>query len=156
MTAKIPEGPANASPQEILRLGVESAGGPVALACSFSVEDVVIIDMAKVAGIEIGVFALDTGRLNEETYEVADAVAERYRVKSTGFSPGMRRWKNWNGRKVCFPFANRWKTATSAVTFGRLRPLSRALKELAGWITGLRRCQSVTRGELNAVESGPA
>ncbi len=38
-----------------------------------------IIDMAQAAGLEIGVFALDTGRLNEETYEVADAVAERYR-----------------------------------------------------------------------------
>jgi len=52
----IPEIPANATPQEILRIGVEAANGPVSLACSFSVVDVVIIDMAKELGLDIGVF----------------------------------------------------------------------------------------------------
>jgi len=41
----------------------------VALACSFSVEDVVIIDLLRQAAPETRIFAIDTGRLNEETYE---------------------------------------------------------------------------------------
>src|SRR5512147_1484211 len=87
MLKKIPILAAQSTPQEILRAGVAAAGGPVKLACSFSVEDVVIIDMAKELGLPIGVFALDTGRLNEETYEVADAIAERYRVNIDWYFP---------------------------------------------------------------------
>ena len=37
-------------------------------------EDVAIIDIAHKAGLKMGEFAIDTGRLNEETYEVADAL----------------------------------------------------------------------------------
>src|SRR6185369_2099372 len=85
---KIPEIPANATPGEILRAGIEAAsGGPVSLACSFSLEDVAIIDIAHEAGLKLGVFALDTGRLNEETYEVADALVERYRLKIDWYFP---------------------------------------------------------------------
>ncbi len=87
MAGQIPRIPAGASPAEILASGVAAATGPVKLACSFSVEDVVIIHMAMEAGLPVGVFALDTGRLNEETYEVADAVTERYRVKIDWFFP---------------------------------------------------------------------
>ena len=35
----------------------------------------------------------------------------------------------------------------------KVEPLSRALKGLAGWITGLRREQSVTRTGLAAIET---
>jgi phosphoadenosine phosphosulfate reductase len=45
----------------------DAAGGPVKLACSFSVEDVIVIDMIHELQLPIGIFALDTGRLNEET-----------------------------------------------------------------------------------------
>jgi len=38
----------------------------------------VIIDMTMELGLPIGIFALDHRRLNEETYEVADALVERY------------------------------------------------------------------------------
>ena len=51
------------TPAEILRVGIEAASGPVSLACSFSMEDVAIIDIAHAAGIILGVFALDTGRV---------------------------------------------------------------------------------------------
>ncbi len=50
-------------------------------------EDVAIIDIAHKAGLTLGVFAIDTGRLNEETYEVADALTERYRLKIDWYFP---------------------------------------------------------------------
>jgi hypothetical protein len=61
MTNHIPDIPAATSPSEILKAGMEAAGGPVSLACSFSPEDVAIIDIAHAAGLPLGVFALDTG-----------------------------------------------------------------------------------------------
>ena len=45
------------SAAEILAAGVAAAAGPVKLACSFSVEDIVIIDLISAAGLPVGVFA---------------------------------------------------------------------------------------------------
>ena len=76
----IPHLPADASAEEILTAGVTAAGGPLQLACSFSVEDVVVIDLIHRLQLPVGIFALDTGRLNEETYLTAESVRERYGI----------------------------------------------------------------------------
>jgi len=83
----IPALPASASPAAILEAGLATVAGPIKLACSFSVEDVVVIDLIRELQLPIGIFALDTGRLNEETYEVAEAVVERYGVSIDWYFP---------------------------------------------------------------------
>ena len=148
--------PQNATPQDILRLGVVAAGGPVKLACSFSVEDVVVIDMAKEAGLDIGIFALDTGRLNEETYEVADAIAERYRIKIDWFFPRHEAVEALEREKGLFSFRESLANRHECCHIRKVEPLGRALRGLAGWITGLRREQSVTRSGLAPIEPDEA
>ncbi|HEY6874540.1 MAG TPA: phosphoadenylyl-sulfate reductase [Geobacteraceae bacterium] len=150
--AIIPEIPANATPQEILKAGTEAANGPVKLACSFSVEDVVIIDMANELGLDIGIFALDTGRLNEETYEVADAIVERYRVRIDWFFPRHEAVELLEREKGLFSFRESLENRHECCHVRKVEPLGRALKGLAGWITGLRREQSVTRSGLAPIE----
>lgn len=139
-------------PRDILRSGIARAAGKVALACSFSVEDVVIIDMAKELGLTIGVFALDTGRLNEETYEVADAIAERYRVKIDWYFPQHEAVEALEREKGLFSFRESLENRHECCHIRKVEPLGRALRGLAGWITGLRREQSVTRTGLAPVE----
>jgi phosphoadenosine phosphosulfate reductase len=148
----VPEIPANVTPQEILRIGVATANGPVKLASSFSVEDVVIIDMAKELGLDIGIFALDTGRLNEETYEVADAIAERYRVRIDWFFPRHEAVEELEREKGLFSFRESLANRHECCHIRKVEPLGRALRGLAGWITGLRREQSVTRSGLAPIE----
>jgi len=148
----VPEIPSTVTPQEILRLGIEAAGGPVKLACSFSVEDMVIIDMAKEAGLSIGIFALDTGRLNEETYEVADALAERYRLRVEWFFPRQEAVEELLRKKGPYSFRESLENRHECCHIRKVEPLGRALKGLAGWITGLRREQSVTRTDLAPIE----
>ncbi|MCM2359535.1 MAG: phosphoadenylyl-sulfate reductase [Geobacteraceae bacterium] len=148
----LPEISSSATPQEILKLGVETANGPVKLACSFSVEDVVIIDMAKELGLPIGVFALDTGRLNEETYEVADAISERYNVKIDWYFPHQEAVDQLLKGKGTFSFRESLENRHECCHIRKVEPLGRALKGLAGWITGLRREQSVTRANLAPIE----
>ena len=150
--AHIPEIPAHATPQEILRAGVEAAHGPVKLASSFSVEDVVIIDMAKELGLDIGVFALDTGRLNEETYEVADAIAERYRITIDWFFPQHEAVERLLQEKGPYSFRESLENRHECCHIRKVEPLGRALKGVAGWITGLRREQSTTRTNLAPIE----
>jgi phosphoadenosine phosphosulfate reductase len=150
--AVLPEFSADALPQEILRAGVDAAGGAVKLACSFSVEDMVIIDMIHQSGLAIGVFALDTGRLNEETYEVADALSERYRIRVEWFFPRQEAVERLLREKGPYSFRESLENRHECCHVRKVEPLSRALKGLAGWVTGLRREQSVTRTDLAPIE----
>ena len=152
MSTAIPEITPNATPQEILHAGIEAAAGPVSLACSFSLEDVVIIDIAHKAGLKLGVFALDTGRLNEETYEVADALVERYRLKIEWYFPKHEDVEHLERTEGLFSFRESLDKRHACCGIRKVEPLSRAIKGLAGWVTGMRREQSVTRGSLKAVE----
>jgi len=137
---------------EILTAGIEAAGGPVSLACSFSMEDVAIIDIAHEAGLQMGVFAIDTGRLNEETYEVADALTERYRLTIDWYFPRHEDVEKLERTKGLFSFRESTENRQECCRIRKVEPLSRALKGLAGWVTGIRREQSPTRSELQAIE----
>jgi phosphoadenosine phosphosulfate reductase len=152
MSTIIPDLPANTKPVDILRIGIEAAGGPVSLACSFSLEDVAIIDIAHQAGLKLGVFALDTGRLNEETYEVAEALVERYRLKIDWYFPRHEDVEMLESTEGLFSFRESLDKRHACCAIRKVEPLARALKGLAGWVTGMRREQSVTRSELKALE----
>ncbi|MFZ3209386.1 MAG: phosphoadenylyl-sulfate reductase [Geobacteraceae bacterium] len=147
-----PEIPVAATPPEILKIGMEAAKGPVKLACSFSVEDVVIIDMASELGLPLGIFALDTGRLNEETYEVADAIVERYRVRIDWCFPQHGAVEKLLREKGLFSFRESLSNRHECCHIRKVEPLSRALKGLSGWVTGLRREQGVTRTDMLPIE----
>lgn len=148
----IPDIASGSTPAEILKAGIAAAGGPVSLACSFSLEDVVIIDIAHQAGINLGVFAIDTGRLHEETYEVAEALVERYRLKIDWFFPRHEEVEQLERAEGLFSFRESLDKRYACCRIRKVEPLSRALAGLAGWVTGMRRDQSVTRGELPAIE----
>ena len=62
------------SPEEVLRWALETFGSKVSFASSFGAEDVVVIDMLARLNPKPRVFTLDTGRLNEETYEVMEKI----------------------------------------------------------------------------------
>ncbi|MGB9081429.1 MAG: phosphoadenylyl-sulfate reductase [Desulfuromonadaceae bacterium] len=152
MNKNLPQLANNATAVEILTAGIEAAGGPVSLACSFSLEDVAIIDIAHQAGLTLGVFALDTGRLNEETYEVADALVERYRLKIDWYFPKHGAVEQLERAEGLFSFRESLDKRHTCCGIRKVEPLSRALKGLNGWVTGMRREQSVTRGDLKAIE----
>lgn len=143
---------ADATPAEILKAGIKTAGGPVSLACSFSLEDVAIIDIAHKAGIPLGVFAIDTGRLNEETYEVAEALVERYRLQIDWYFPRHKAVEQLEREKGLFSFRESLENRLECCQIRKVEPLGRALKGLSGWVTGIRREQSPTRSELPAIE----
>jgi phosphoadenosine phosphosulfate reductase len=152
MSKNLPDISADATPEEILRAGIEAAQGTVKLACSFSVEDVVIIDIAVRHGAQIGIFALDTGRLNEETYEVSEAITERYRIPIDWYFPWNEEVEKLEREKGLFSFRESLDNRHACCRIRKVEPLGRALKGLCGWVTGLRREQSVTRNGLATIE----
>lgn len=152
MSKKNPNIVAGSSPAEILTAGILAAGGTVSLACSFSMEDVAIIDIANTAGLKLGVFALDTGRLHEETYEVAEALIERYRLTIDWYFPRHGDIETLERTKGLFSFRESLENRHECCHIRKVEPLSRAMRGLNGWVTGMRREQSVTRGDLKAIE----
>jgi 3'-phosphoadenosine 5'-phosphosulfate sulfotransferase (PAPS reductase)/FAD synthetase len=66
---------------EIVTRALENYQSRLGLACSFQAEESVLIDMMyRVHGPDFRIFTLDTGRLNQETYDCMDAIRARYGV----------------------------------------------------------------------------
>jgi phosphoadenosine phosphosulfate reductase len=139
-------------PEEIIRAGVEVSRGIVSMACSFSVEDVVVVDMLRKVAPEVRVFALDTGRLNEETYQVAESVRVRYDLDIDWYFPERQAVESLERDKGLFSFRESLENRHECCRIRKVEPLERALKGLGGWVVGLRREQSVTRANLQALE----
>ncbi len=143
-------------PHTILECGIEAAAGPVSLACSFSVEDVVIIDLLRETAPQTRIFAIDTGRLNEETYEVAENITMRYGIEIDWYFPEREAVEKLERAKGLFSFRESLENRHECCRIRKVEPLQRALSGLSGWITGLRREQSVTRSDLQEIENDQA
>lgn len=141
-----------ASPQTVLAWALEKFRGRISVASSFSIEDCVVIDLAHAIDPSVRVFALDTGRLPEETYQTADRVREKYRVNIEWFFPARERVEALERSKGLYSFMESLDNRHECCGIRKVEPLGRALAELDAWVTGLRRDQSVTRSDAKEVE----
>ncbi len=139
-------------PEEILEKGLALIDGPVALASSFSIEDIVLIDMLQKTERDMRVFAIDTGRLNEETLEIAETIRLRYAIKIDWYFPARAAVEKLEREKGLFSFRDSLENRHQCCHIRKVEPLQRALQGLAGWITGQRREQAATRGTLQPIE----
>ena len=139
------------SPEELLRWSMDNFGLEAALASSFGMEDMVLIDMiAKLDG-PITIFTLDTGRLHEETYELMDRVRSKYGLEIKTYFPDREKVENLVREKGFFSFRESVDNRKECCYIRKVEPLNRALGELKAWVTGLRRSQGVTRTDIPKV-----
>lgn len=146
--AWLPEAPA----EKILAWAEAEFGARAAIASSFGVEDVVLIDLASRYAPSIGVFTLDTGRLPPETYEVMEEVRGRYHIPIETYVPERAAVELLEREKGFYSFRRSVGERKECCAIRKLEPLSRALAGKSAWITGLRREQSVTRAGVEVVE----
>lgn len=125
----------------------------LALACSFQAEESVLIDMLyRERGADFRLFTLDTGRLNQETYDCMDAIRERYGIEIEVFFPDhklVQRMVRQHGLNLFYQSIEQRKLCCNV---RKVEPLSRALSGLAAWMTGLRREQAPMRAALAKVD----
>ena len=143
---------AGATAADVLAWADAHYGSRAAIASSFGVEDVVLIDLASRHAPRLRIFTLDTGRLPPETYEVMESVRLRYGVVLDAFFPDRERVEHLEREKGLFSFRQSVAARKECCGIRKLEPLSRALASAAAWITGLRREQAVTRGDIEVVE----
>lgn len=140
------------TPQEVLRWGLDTYGDRIALACSFGAEDIVLVDMlAKLSG-KPRIFTLDTGRLNQETYNVMDDAFKKYGIEFQVMFPRTEAVEEMEREAGPNLFYSSIEARKRCCDVRKMEPLRRAFAELDAWITGLRREQAVTRGEVAKVE----
>jgi phosphoadenosine phosphosulfate reductase len=100
----------------------------------------------------VRVFALDTGRLPEETYQTAERVRAKYDVTIEWFFPAREAVEKLERSKGLYSFMDSLDNRHECCGIRKVEPLGRALSDLDAWVTGLRREQAVTRAETPVVE----
>jgi len=142
--------------EEVLSLALNTFGRKVGFASSFGAEDVVVIDMLAKIDKNAYIFSLDTGRLPQETYDVAERIRDKYGVKVEFFFPDRDEVENMENEKGPNLFYKSLEARKLCCKIRKIVPLQRALGDLDAWITGLRREQAVTRGETAKFEMDDA
>jgi phosphoadenosine phosphosulfate reductase len=133
-------------PRDVLALALDRFGRDrLAIASSFGVEDIVVIDLLFGLEPRPRVFTLDTGRLPQETYDLIDQVRRRYGIEVEVFLPQAERVEAMVRGKGVNLFYDSIDNRRECCGIRKVEPLGRAVATLDGWITGVRRDQIATR-----------
>jgi len=119
-----------------------------ALASSLAAEDMVLTHAIYESGLDLEVFTLDTGRLHAETLGVLDAVRARYGRDVAVYRPVAAAVEQHVAAHGAYAFYESVDLRKACCQIRKVEPLKRALAGRGAWITGQRRQQSTTRGEL--------
>lgn len=123
-----------------------------ALASSLAAEDMVLTHAIYGASLDLEVFTLDTGRLHAETLGMLDAVRARYGREITVYRPDAGTVERHVAEHGVYAFYESVALRKACCQIRKVEPLKRALAGRGAWITGQRRAQSTTRGELHLEE----
>jgi phosphoadenosine phosphosulfate reductase len=140
------------APQEVLKWASDKLHPRLAMASSFGAEDVVVIDMIIKINPKARIFTLDTGRLNQETYDIMDAIRDKYATNIEVIFPDHSEVENMvriNGLNLFYHSIENRKLCCG---IRKVNPLNRMLSTLDGWITGLRADQTEVRSRTNRIE----
>lgn len=140
------------TPQDVLKWALDNLQSRIAFASSFGAEDVVIIDMMMQINPKARIFTLDTGRLNQETYDVMDEIRDKYHVNIEVMFPDQNEVEQMvrvNGMNLFYQSIGNRKLCCG---IRKVHPLKRMLSTLDGWITGVRADQTEVRSNANKIE----
>lgn len=140
------------TPSEVLKWALDNLHPKVAMASSFGAEDVVVIDMMMKINPKARIFTLDTGRLNQETYDVMDEIRNKYNINIEVMFPDQNEVEQMvrvNGMNLFYHSIGNRKLCCG---IRKVHPLNRMLATIDGWITGLRSDQTQVRTEAKKIE----
>lgn len=121
---------------------------PVCFANSLGAEDMVLTDLIAKHQLDISMFSLDTGRLPKETYDLMQTVREHYAVPLKIYFPNSDLVEKYVAQHGVNGFYDSVELRKACCHMRKVEPLKRALRGYYGWVTGMRRDQSVTRSNL--------
>jgi phosphoadenosine phosphosulfate reductase len=141
----------NFTSQELIDFVLEEFGNKISLATSFGAEDQVLTDMLCKASSNPQTFTLDTGRLPEETYKVAEQTRQKYNIQIQVLFPDYEQIQKMVAEHGFNLFYKSIENRKLCCRVRKLEPLKKELSGLDAWICGLRSQQSTTRTGLEKV-----
>jgi phosphoadenosine phosphosulfate reductase len=123
-------------------------GTKAAIGTSFQGAGLVMIHLAKTAGLNFPVFTLDTGLLFPETLELKNRLEKFFDCQIENLEPDLTvaQQSDVHGPEL-------WKRDPDfCCTVRKVIPLRGKLQDLSCWLTGLRRQQSEARAAVGLVE----
>ena len=140
------------TPQDVLKWAIDNLHPKLGLASSFGAEDVAVIDMLMKINPKARIFTLDTGRLNQETYDVMDEIRNKYNTNIEVMFPDQNEVEQMvrvNGMNLFYQSIGNRKLCCG---IRKVHPLNKMLAGLDGWITGLRADQTEVRSNAQKIE----
>ncbi|RAP30822.1 phosphoadenylyl-sulfate reductase [Candidatus Marinamargulisbacteria bacterium SCGC AG-343-D04] len=138
--------------EDLLSYVYTTFGDKVALASSLGVEDQVLTAYCMKENRAIRIFVLDTGRLNQETYDVMHKTMENYDFKYEIYFPEREDVEHLYQKKGPQSFYESIENRKECCHIRKVKPLTRVLSTVDAWITGIRRSQAVTRQHTELFE----
>ena len=125
---------------------------PAVLASSLSLEDMVLTDAIARAGLPIGVFVLDTGRLHADTLSLLSSIRMHYGIEVSVYTPDPEAVVQYATRHGRDAFYESLELRQRCCEIRKVQPLKRALAGKRAWITGQRKEHSASRSGLQERE----
>jgi phosphoadenosine phosphosulfate reductase len=125
---------------------------PLKLASSLGAEDQVLTHMLLELDPDARIFALDTGRLHQQTYDLMSRMMTRYGFRYEVYAPQAEAVQEMVGEHGPNLFYASVENRKMCCHVRKVEPLQRALRQAGGWVTGLRRSQSAGRAETPVVD----
>lgn len=142
----------NSTAEELLKDFLIEYKGKIALSSSLGIEDQVLTQMVCEIDKNTKIFTLDTGRLFPETYDLIQRTNNKYAIKLQVYFPKSTEVEKMVNEKGINLFYDSIENRKHCCTVRKMEPLKRAFDVLQVWICGLRREQSVTRKDMQAIE----
>ena len=137
--------------RELLAAAVQKYGRLV-YANSLGAEAMVLTDIICNSVPEIDIVSIDTGRLHEETYELLAKLQRRYHNKIRVIYPDAENVSDLVTRQGINGFFDSAEARSACCGVRKVVPFKKFVGGYAAWVTGVRREQSKTRAEGEAVE----
>jgi phosphoadenosine phosphosulfate reductase len=133
---------------EILAWAWRRFGRRAAIGTSFQGAGLVMMNVAREAGLAFPVFTLDTGLLFPETLDLKRRLEEFYGWPIESVVPDLTLEAQAEAQGPAL-----WnRDPDLCCTMRKVLPLQSKLRDLDCWITGLRRHQSQSRADIGAIE----
>jgi phosphoadenosine phosphosulfate reductase len=140
-------------PEDVIAWALEELGDRVAIVTAMQADGLVVLDMATKIKPDVRVITVDTGRLPQETYSFIDEVRAYYpKTQWDVLFPDTAEVEAMVRRQGTELFRNSVPERMLCCQIRKVRPLVRALQDLDGWFTGLRRDQWASRAAIKKVE----
>ena len=140
------------SPQDILVWASQNLGSSVALATSFQVQGMVLVDMFAKTNPEARIFTLDTGRLHSHTYDAMERTREKYNINIEVLFPDRTEVEEMVTSHGVNLFYKSVENRRLCCRIRKTNPLNGFLKTLDAWITSIRADQTEQRADSTKFE----